>query len=143
MVWQPGETGNPGGRAKKEEAFPFTVSDIKHHFERWKKLVETGKMTDHVRLHATRQLVEFMVQRMYGKPAQALDIQSDTPLAAVVNITLGSDADPRQIEKALPTQSVAVLEEVRPALLPENQNSQEVETLEISGDQKDPPDWIG
>ena len=92
MVFKKGEVANPNG-ARRCKEFPFTKKDIKHHFEEWKRLVEKGKMSDAVRLRATRQLVEFMCDRMYGRPHQALDISSDKPLAAIVNISLGMEGE--------------------------------------------------
>lgn len=102
-------------------------------------------MSDLQRMHATRGLVEFMCDRLWGKPAQSVAVTADKPLAAVVNITLGSDGN------GLPTIPLtplgqALLMDSKPCLVPENYSSSEVkkpEPLPAPAKRTDVPDWLG
>jgi hypothetical protein len=88
VTFKPGYSGNPTGQ-RKSKIWPFTAKDIETKFEEWKELIETGEFAPKDRERALARLVEFMADRMHGKPAQAVDITSgDKPLAAIVNITL-------------------------------------------------------
>jgi hypothetical protein len=144
MAFTKGNVANPIGRPKTK-LLPFSIKDIGKHFLEWKRLVETGEMSDLQRMHATRGLVEFMCDRLWGKPAQAIAVTADKPLAAVVNITLGSDAN------GLPTIPLtplgqALLTDSKPCLVTENNTSRDVEgpeALPAPAKTNDVLDWLG
>lgn len=147
MVFKKGETGNPRGQLRYKKKFPFTKSQLEHHFHEWVQLVETGKMSDAVRLRAVKDLVEFMADRFYGKPSQALSVSADKPLAAVVNISLG-ESSTADIQAALPNANKVIEHQTACRLDHENQNSREVSSTEdnrVSTEPKesnDVPDWL-
>ena len=152
MVFKKGNCANPGGRRK--QAFPFTKRDIHTHFHKWVELIETGKMSDAVRLRACKELVVWMTERMYGKPHQALDIKANQPLAAVVNISLGSDGelgipstiDPTKQMLTMKRDENSISREVKaelPTIVLDSQaNDPPAETPTNQQDGSDLPDWL-
>lgn len=73
-------------------------------------------MSDPVRMRAARDLVQFMADRFWGKPAQALDLNVDKPLAAIVNINLGEDGSIGLPSSVDPERNVIELKPEQPAI---------------------------
>lgn len=162
MVFKPGNCANPNGRPKGKRKFPFTKSQLEKYFNQWVDLVENGRMSDAVRLRATRDLVEYMSDRFYGKPQQAVSVSADKPLAAIVNISLAGST-PDEVAAALPAQPLAIPSNTsgpsvnlnnKTILVHENKKTREVNSTEQNGissgcsteqnndSSNDVPDWI-
>lgn len=141
--------------ANKPKVWPFTRKDLVKHFLKWKALVEDGDFTDAVRLRARKELVEFMADRMYGKPAQAVAITANQPLAAIVNIQLG-DSGAGVIDVPLTPLGRDLLIDSKPCLVTENNTSHDLpaEKKQLTstpdcasappaGESSGLPDWLG
>ena len=153
MAFLPGQCANPAGRLPRR-LMPFSKRDIQTHFLEWKRLVTDGEMSDLQRMHGHRMLVEFMCDRLYGKPAQAVALTTNQPLAAVVNITLGADGD-NVVDVPLTPLGRDLLIESKPCLVHENNSSREVTTEKKqltsepgcasappAGESADVPEWL-
>ena len=153
MGFSPGVCHNPRGRPAHRQ-WPFSKRDIQTHFLEWKRLVMEGELSDLQRMYAHKTLVEFMADRMYGKPAQAVALTTNQPLAAVVNISLGNDGG-SVVDVPLTPLGRDLLIESKPCLVHENNSSREVTTekkqLTLADDcvsapteeTTDLPDWLG
>ncbi len=76
--WQPGQSGNPGGRPKVNPELRRAAQE--HSVEALDVLVEvmrTGRPGE--RLQAAREILD----RAYGKPSQAVEVTDATPMTLI------------------------------------------------------------
>ena len=99
--------GKPGGRKR---LWPFTSEQLKDNLLKAQELVSAQDNWPNIEswYKALMQLITFQADRLYGKPAQQLDIKADKPLAAIVNIQLSDPSQAAELKDKLSESKVLV-----------------------------------